>query len=166
MGELIFIFDKMRFQLISNFFWVSVGRICVYINTHFLKHFLENFKVGDRKQHLLFCLLSWTANMRSVEEVKYCSCIRPMVRCLKSFKKCDASVRALKHKTIMSWKLYYQSGSKSCLFCNSGGNCSLKNSRQNSFRQSSYVCNRQYTLRTSITSTEIPLKGTTAIMFF
>lgn len=52
------------------------------------------------------------------------------------------------------------------MFCNSKGNRSLKKSRQNSFQQSSQALKRHYTLRTSITSNEIPLEGLWNVLVF
>lgn len=161
----------MRFQLVSNFFQVSEGRMnSAHTDIYFLEVSLSIFwkfawlRIERSAFFFSVYLVELQLSIRLVEEVLYCSCIHPMVSPLMSLKINDTSVRASKHNNIMNWKLDDKCGSKAFLFCNSEGNCSLKKSRQNSFRQSSYVFKRQYISRTSIISPEIPLQGLSKVL--
>lgn len=167
MGELIFSCDKNEISTSSGF--RGKNELCVHwylFPWGFLKLFLEVFKIESNSCFFSAYLVELQLNIRLVEEVIYCSCIYLMVSSLTSFKKCGTSVRASKHKTIRAESFITNVEAKKCLFCNSEGNCSLKKSRQKSFRQSSYTLKRQYTPRTSTPSIEIPFRGLWKVLPF
>lgn len=137
---------------VSNFLLVSGRRNTWYTDTPsptgFLKHVLPILKVGVMEQFFPISSqlggkdVSWVAGMATS-----CGCTFLLLSPQTALKEHDTAVGTLKHKSITSHKLYYQPGSKTCLFCSSRGNHPLEKNQQNSFRQSSYTFSnkRQYT---------------------